>query len=80
MQFTSLRGEVGIRLTDRFDLTPWFARQTTYYVTVQQFDGQGRPTSGTRLNIINPVLGLDVRFTISGKGGNLGNQVLPTQH
>ena len=80
IQFTSLRGEVGLRLSNRFDLTPWFAYQTRYSTTIQLFNQQGQPTSGTRLNQVDPTIGLDVRFTFFAGKAAFERQQLPTQH
>lgn len=78
IQFTSLRAEVGVRLTPYLDLTPWFAYQTNYLLTLPQYDAQGRQTSGGKLNQVSPVLGLEARFSF-GQPADGQNQ-LPTQH
>lgn len=80
IQLTSLRGEVGFRVAGLFDFTPWFAYQTSYLVTLPQFNGQGVQTSGGKLNAITPVLGLDLRFTIAPGQSAEARQQLPTQH
>ena len=80
IQFTSLRGEVGCRLGPRFDFTPWFAYQTSYLITLPQFDALGKQTSGGKLNAVYPVVGLDLRFTLlQGRDADTRQQ-LPTQH
>ncbi len=81
IQFTSLRGEVGCRLSDRLDLTPWFAYQTNYYFTVDRLDANGNVTlPGGPFNQVAPVLGLDVRFTFFGGKEAFERKQLPTQH
>ena len=80
IQYTSLRGEVGVRLSPAIDLTPWFAYQTSYLETLPQYDKNGVQTSGGKLNLVSPTLGLDVRFTILPSGGKADRQQLPTQH
>jgi hypothetical protein len=80
VQFTSLRAEVGCRIGNKFDFTPWFAYQTSYLVTLPQYDALGNQTSGGKLNAVTPVLGLDLRYTIL-QGANAANRKqLPTQH
>ena len=37
IQYTSLRAEVGVRINDHFDFTPWFAYTTAYYFTIGQY-------------------------------------------
>jgi hypothetical protein len=80
IQFTSLRAEVGCRISPLFDLTPWVAYQTRYYVTLIQYDSLGNPTSGNKLNAVTPTLGLDVRFTLFQGKAAFERQQLPTQH
>ncbi|GAB2850767.1 hypothetical protein [Hymenobacter ruber] len=80
IQFTSLRGEVGVRVAGLFDFTPWFAYQTNYLVTLPQYNSMGIQTSGGRLNAVTPVLGIDLRFTILQLHSAEGRQQLPTQH
>ncbi|GAB3637105.1 hypothetical protein GCM10027422_26950 [Hymenobacter arcticus] len=80
IQYTSLRAEVGVRLSPAIDLTPWFAYQTGYLETLPQYDRNGVQTSGGKLNIVYPTLGLEARFTILPSGGKADRQQLPTQH
>jgi hypothetical protein len=80
IQFTSLRGEVGVRLSPNIDFTPWFAYQTNYLETLPQYDKNGVQTSGGKLNLVYPTVGLDLRFTIIPSGTKEGRQQLPTQH
>jgi hypothetical protein len=80
IQFTSLRAEVGCRLGNAFDLTPWFAYQTSYLITLPQFNGSGQQVSGGKLNQITPVLGLDLRLTLYQGKAAFERQQLPTQH
>ena len=80
LQFTSLRGEVGFRVANPFDFTPWFAYQTNYLITLPQFDATGKQTSGGKVNAVYPVLGLDLRYTILQGRSAAERQQLPTQH
>jgi len=80
IQYTSARIEVGCRLAEAFDLTPWFAYQTSYYLTVPQYDANGNQTSGGKLNAVLPTVGLELRFTfLQGRSASERHQ-LPTQH
>lgn len=80
IQYTSLRGEVGVRVSPRFDFTPWFAYQTSYLATLPQYDKNGVQTSGGSLNLVYPTVGLDVRFTLLSAGSKANRIQLPTQH
>ena len=80
IQFTSLRAEVGCRVGNNFDFTPWFAYQTNYLVTLPQFDAMGNQTSGGKLNAVVPVLGIDLRYTILQGRDAAKRKQLPTQH
>ncbi len=81
VQFTSLRGEVGVRLSHQLDVTPWFAYQTAYRFTIEQTNAAGVVTiPGGRFNAVSPVLGVDVRFTILQGQDAASRQQLPTQH
>lgn len=80
IQFTSLRAEVGCRVGNNFDFTPWFAYQTNYLVTLPQYDALGNQTSGGKLNLVTPVLGVDVRYTILQGQDAAKRKQLPTQH
>ncbi|MVN78227.1 hypothetical protein GO988_18005 [Hymenobacter sp. HMF4947] len=80
IQFTSLRAEVGARVSPHFDFTPWFAYQTNYLVTLPQYDKNGVQTAGGNLNLVYPTVGLDLRYTILPAGGKATRQQLPTQH
>ncbi|WP_210521028.1 hypothetical protein [Hymenobacter terricola] len=79
IQFTSLRGEVGVRLSPQLDVTPWFAYQTSYYFALQQ-SGSGGIIPAGRLNVVSPVVGLDVRYSILQGQDAATRQQLPTQH
>ncbi|AYA38490.1 DUF2490 domain-containing protein [Hymenobacter oligotrophus] len=74
------RAEVGIRVSDHLDLTPYFARQTDFTITQFQFDADGNITSGGRTNIVTPIVGLDVRFTLFQGKQSFERIQLPTQH
>lgn len=84
IQFTSLRGEVGVRVSSHFDFTPWFAYQTQYVLEVPQYqyDANGNlvQVRGGKANNVYPTVGLDLRYTILPAGRKAGRQQLPTQH
>ncbi|GAA3974995.1 hypothetical protein [Hymenobacter antarcticus] len=81
IQFTSLRGELGCRLSPSLDFTPWFAYQTTYSLGLAQTDAMGNITiPAGRVNSVSPVLGVDLRFTILQGRDAATRQQLPTQH
>lgn len=81
IQYTSLRGEVGVRLSPRFDFTPWFAYQTNYIIELPKYDKNGAITEpGGNTNLVYPTVGLDLRFTILPAGSKADRVQLPTQH
>ncbi|TDN38372.1 hypothetical protein A8B98_23730 [Hymenobacter sp. UV11] len=81
IQYTSLRGEVGVRLSPSLDFTPWFAYQTAYQQNLVFTDATGTiPVSGGKVNAIYPTVGLDVRFTLLPSGNKADRKQLPTQH
>ena len=81
IQFTSLRAEVGVRLSPAFDFTPWFAYQTQYYFGLAQVDVLGNIIiPAGRVNSIAPVLGLDLRYTFLNSQDVAIRKQLPTQH
>lgn len=80
ISYGSLRGEVGVRFSKHIDLTPWFAFQTNYLYTLEQYNSMGQKVSGGDLNSIYPTLGLDLRFTLLSKAVQADRQTLPTQH
>ena len=81
VQFTSLRAEVGVRLSPAFDFTPWFAYQTQYSFGLVQTDALGNVTiPAGRVNSVAPVLGLDLRFSFLNGQDAAARQQLPTQH
>ena len=81
IQFTSLRGELGCRLSPSLDFTPWFAYQTSYSLSLAQTDVNGNITiPAGRFNAVSPVVGLDLRFTILQDRDASTRQQLPTQH
>ncbi len=80
IDYTSLRGELGVRVSDRFDFTPWVAYQTRYSFTLAQTDASGKVTiPAARYNLVAPTLGLDLRFTFL-HGQDATRRQLPTQH
>lgn len=80
VQYSNLRVEVGVRTSARFDVTPWFAYWTNYLVTLPQYDSKGNQTAGGNLNLLQPSLGLDLRFTFGPGLDTADRQQLPTQH
>jgi hypothetical protein len=82
IQYTSLRGEVGVRLGDHLDFTPWVAYTTSYYLVLPFYNAiSGTPNDDlSRLNIVTPVLGLDARFTLFAGKTVFERKQLPTQH
>jgi hypothetical protein len=81
IDYTMLRAEVGVRLSDHIDFTPWFAHQTAYAFTLPQTDASGKVTiPGGRRNFVTPYLGLDVRYTLFRGKEVFERRQLPTQH
>lgn len=80
LDFGSLRGEVGVRLSPRFDFTPWVAAQTVYLNSLPQYDALGNQTGGGRTNLVTPAVGLDLRLTLFRGGAPFERRQLPTQH
>ena len=81
IQLTSLRGEVGCRLSSSLNFTPWVAYQTQYSFGLAQTDINGNVTiPAGRVNSVSPVVGLDVRFTFLQGHDAATRQQLPTQH
>lgn len=84
IQFTSLRGEVGLRVSPAVDITPWFAYQTQYAIGLPQYqydqNGNMIQVRGGKYNAVYPTVGLDVRFTLLPVGVKADRQQLPTQH
>lgn len=81
IDYTALRAEVGVRLSDHIDFTPWFARQTAYIFRLASLDAKGNVIiPAGRRNSIIPVLGLDVRYTLFRGKEVFEQRQLPTQH
>ncbi|QNE40651.1 hypothetical protein F1C16_14290 [Hymenobacter sp. NBH84] len=81
IDFGYARAEVGIRLSNRFDFTPWFGYQTTYIFALARLDNDGNIIRAAGAsNLITPVLGLDARFTLFRGGSMFERRQLPTQH
>ena len=81
IDFSSLRGEVGVRVSPRVDFTPWFAWQSNYYFSLPQTDSNGTITiPGGKSRYAQPVLGLDLRLTLGGNAQDADRRQLPTQH
>lgn len=75
------RAEIGLRFSDRFDLTPYVARQADFAVYLPQFDSDGNQVGGGRTNVRTPVIGLDLRYTLFQGGRPFERKTqLPTQH
>lgn len=75
------RAEVGLRFSDRFDLTPYVARQADFAIYLPQFDSDGKQVGGGRTNVRTPVVGLDLRYTLfQDKTPFERKTQLPTQH
>ncbi|UOQ65620.1 hypothetical protein [Hymenobacter volaticus] len=80
IDFGSVRADVGVIVSPRFDFTPWVASQTNYLNALPQFDASGNQTRGGRTNIVSPVVGLDMRLTLFRGGVPFERRQLPTQH
>lgn len=80
IDYTSWRADLGVRLSDHFDLTPWFAYQTTYYFVLGGTRPDGTEFSGGRRNIVTPTLGVDLRYTLFRGKQAFERRQLPTQH
>jgi hypothetical protein len=78
VDFGSLRGEVGVRFSPSFDLTPWVAYQTSYRNSLLFYNAIGDPASGGKVNYRTPVVGLDLRLTVGNVSAE--RRTLPTQH
>ncbi len=75
-----MRAEVGVRVSPRFDFTPWLASQTSYLNALPQYDIDGNQISGGPTNLLTPVVGLDLRLTLFRGGAPFERRQLPTQH
>jgi hypothetical protein len=80
IQFTSLRGELGVRFSPHVDVTPWFAYQTVYRNDLVFTDKNQVPVSGGKINAVYPTLGLDLRFTLLPTSLSANRRQLPSQH
>ncbi|ALD20089.1 hypothetical protein [Hymenobacter sp. DG25A] len=80
IDFGLLRAEMGVRLSDHFDFTPWFGYLTSYQFVLSQTDSEGNPIPGGRRNFVTPMLGLEARFTFLSKTLLTPRKQLPTQH
>ena len=80
IDFTSFRAEVGVRLSARFDLTPWVVYGTHYIISLPQFDANYNQIAGGKTNLVTPVLGLDARLTLFQGKAAFERRQLPTQH
>lgn len=80
VQYTNLRAEVGVRLLPQLDVTPWLGYQTSYFISVPQYDVNMVQVRGGKENFVYPTVGLDVRFTLLPTGTKADRQQLPTQH
>ncbi|MBT9391947.1 hypothetical protein KLP40_02120 [Hymenobacter sp. NST-14] len=80
IDFGNDRAEVGVRLSPRFDFTPWFAFQTQYINALELRDADGNLVTGGRTNLRSPQLGLDLRILLGKNATSANRNVLPTQH
>ena len=80
IDFGSLRAEASLRLSPRFDLTPWVAAQAQYFNSLPQYNSTGKQVGGGRRNAVVPVFGLDVRLTLFRSNTASERHQLPTQH
>lgn len=79
LDFSELRGEVGVRLSPRFDFTPWFSWQNAYSIALPQFDANGTvKIPGGNSRVVQPTVGLDLRLTLGA--GSAERRQLPTQY
>lgn len=79
IDFGLVRGELGLRLTDWLDLTPWAGYATSYQLVLGQTDEEGQPIPGGPRNFRTPVLGLDLRLTVFEGIRVFERRQLPTQ-
>ncbi|WP_223652190.1 hypothetical protein [Hymenobacter psoromatis] len=80
VDFTSLRGEVGVQAGPQLSITPWAGVQANYSRTLIQTDKNGAPTSNGKLNTTTPMVGLDLRYTFPTPFATANWQQLPTQN
>ncbi|WP_426493158.1 hypothetical protein [Hymenobacter sp. 102] len=81
LDFSELRGEVSVRLSPRFDFTPWVAWQNSYFIGQPQFNPDGSvKIPGGNGRIVQPVLGLDMRVTLGQRATDTSRRQLPTQY
>ena len=81
LDFSELRGEVGVRLSSRFDFTPWFSWQNSYNIALPQYNADGSvKIPGGNSRYVQPVLGLDLRLTLGQPADNTERRQLPTQY
>ncbi|UYZ62941.1 hypothetical protein [Hymenobacter weizhouensis] len=80
LDFSELRGEVGVRISPRFDFTPWFAWRNQYYTELPQYDVDGNLTiAGGTVRNVQLTVGLDLRLTL-GSAPDAERRQLPTQY
>lgn len=81
LDFSELRGEVGVRLSPRFDFTPWFSWQNSYSIALPQYNADGTvKIPGGNSRYVQPVLGLDMRVTLGNTARNAERRQLPTHY
>jgi hypothetical protein len=80
VDFTSLRGEIGLQAGAQLSITPWVGMQANYSRLVIQFDGNQMPTSNGKLNTRTLAVGLDLRYTFLASQPRDDWQQLPTQN
>ncbi|RSK35249.1 hypothetical protein [Hymenobacter metallilatus] len=81
LDFSELRGEVGVRLSPRFDFTPWFSWQNSYSIALPQYNADGTvKIPGGNSRYVQPAVGLDLRITLGKNAGSAERRQLPTQY
>ncbi|WP_354582117.1 hypothetical protein [Hymenobacter sp. UYP22] len=81
LDFSELRGEVGVRLSPRFDFTPWFSWQNSYSIALPQYNADGTvKIPGGNSRYVQPILGLDMRVTLGNGVKSAERRQLPTQY
>jgi hypothetical protein len=80
VDFTSLRGEIGLQAGPQLTLTPWVGTQANYSTLVIQFDANQMPTSNGKLNTRTLAVGLDLRYTFLANQRGADWQQLSTQN
>ncbi|GAA4377004.1 hypothetical protein [Hymenobacter koreensis] len=81
LDFANLRAEIGCRVSDHFDFTPFFAYQSAYSFVLAQFDANGNIRIPAGLfSSVQPVLGVEARVTLFKGEKSTERRQLPTQY